>query len=150
MAEEVYPGPLHLEVTRRGRFRYFFYDKHHTPNNTADAQWSESLTQAEEFAIFDQADFEQIRVANGDLFGIWKTSTGEIRALGTEQQEIAKFPVTKSLRAWHGYPLWPLSSSGANERNRLPIPKAALRLMEARGWISEVQRRKLEKGKYIS
>jgi len=150
MAEEEYPGPVHDQVTRRSRFRYFFYDKHHTLHNTADAQWLPSLTPAEEFTIFDQADFDQIMVPNGDLFGMRRTPDGEFLPLGTEQQHIAEFPATEPPRAWHGYPLWPLKKAGDIRRGRLPAPKEALRLMVKKKWITESQRRRLAGAKHIS
>ena len=150
MSEEEYPGPVHDQATSRSQFRYFFYDKHHTPNNTTDAQWLPSLSQAEEFAIFDQADFDQIIVSNGDFFGMRRTPDGQILPLGTERQVIAEFPATLPPRAWHGYPLWPLKKAGDIQRNRLPAPREALQLMVERGWITDGQKRKLTKGGRVS
>jgi hypothetical protein len=149
MSGEEYPGPVHEQVTENNHLRYFFYDKHHAPHNTADAQWLPSMSRVEEFAVFNQADLHQIVAPNGDLFGMRRTQDGRVLPLGTEQQEIAEFPFTRSPGAWHGYPLWPLKSAG-DDRNRLPVPNFALRLMVECGWITFSQKRRLSAGKNTS
>ena len=49
------PGPIHPQETGRSHYRYFFYDKHHRAGYSADAQWLRTMTQDEEFAVFDLA-----------------------------------------------------------------------------------------------
>jgi hypothetical protein len=148
MAGEEYPGPLHDERTRRSGYQYFFYDKHHNPHNRNDAQWLPELSHEEEFEIFNLADVHEISGTNGDLFGLRRSPQGKVLPLGTEKQQVAKFPWTHEGRAWHGYPLWPIKR-GDEDRTRLPAPQDALRRMEEIGWLDSNQRRRIGGGKHI-
>src|SRR5208337_4722330 len=98
MPDEEYSGPLWDKTTCRSGHGYFFYDKHHTPNHVDDAQWLPSLSHADEFAIFNQADIHIIEDAKGNLFGIRRSPDGIVLPLGTELQEVAEFPYTRPPR----------------------------------------------------
>ena len=149
MAGDEYPGLVHRARTARSHYRYFFYDKHHNPNNTDDAQWLPELPRDEEFAIFDLADAREIVDAKGNLFGLRIGLQNQVLPLGTEGQQVAEFPFTRPGCAWHGYPLWPLKKDGDVDRSRLPAPKEALWRMEEVGLLEANQRRRLGGGKHI-
>ena len=53
-------GPIHPVPTRRSEYRYLFYDKHHGRGGPDAAQWLPSLSQDEEFAVFDLADRDEL------------------------------------------------------------------------------------------
>src|SRR3974390_1372479 len=84
-------GPLHPEVTRRSGYPYLFYVKQHGHGGPDDAQWSEDLTQEEEFAIFDLSDEHELSDEQGNLFGLRIDQDGELLFLGTWGQQVAKF-----------------------------------------------------------
>lgn len=143
---ETYPGPLHPERTDRNGYQYFFYEKHHNPHHQDASQWLPDLSHDEEFAIFNQADGGEIADANGNIFGLRQGPGGRILILGTADQQVAEFPHADPGRAWHGYPMWPIRDRKATGRSRQPVPREALRKMEAAGWITANQRRRLESG----
>jgi hypothetical protein len=116
MPNGAHPGSLHLVVTQRSGYQYFFYTKHHQPNNTTDAQWEPTVTQDEEFAVFDLADQHDLSEANGDLFGLHLGPGPSILLLGTRGEQVAEFPVTVAGQAWHGYPLFPIAEKSLEGR----------------------------------
>jgi hypothetical protein len=132
-------GPIHPVPTRRSRFRYQFYVKHHRGDRTA-AQWS--LSQEVEFGVFDRADFHDISDKRGNLYGIGRNAEGEVLELGMLREQIAKFPYVRpdeiplaedsieattaveespydpAYKPWHGYPLWPLRKPARHNRSK--------------------------------
>jgi hypothetical protein len=139
------PGPLYPKPTRRSKHRYFFYDKHHKLGDSEEAQWLPDLSQDEEFAIFDSADWHEVSNDKGDLFGLRKKN-GDVLDLGTRKEQVAKFPVTSPGQPWHGYPVGPLQKgrAGANP----PVPLQVLAKMVDKGLLTAKQRRRLAGGKY--
>ena len=63
-------GPIHPVPTRRSGYRYLFYEKHHGRGGTDAARWLPTLSQEQEFAVFDAADQAEISDERGWLYGI--------------------------------------------------------------------------------
>jgi hypothetical protein len=146
------PGHLHPATTQRNRYRYFFYDKHHGRGGPEAAQWSPELSEAEEFAIFDQSDVLDLSDEQGNLYGlsIREEPERQVRYLGTRRQQIAKFPFSHPGAPWHGFPLGPLERTRDGPRPPIrALPQDALSKMVASGLIDGQQRRRLLKGKHI-
>src|SRR5450755_2789417 len=61
-------GPIHPERTRLSHHRYQFYEKHHGSDDSYVAQWKPDLSQDDEFAIFDTADFHVVSDEKGSLY----------------------------------------------------------------------------------
>ncbi len=143
-----YPGPVHPQRTRRSGYEYFFYDKHHKPGYSEDAQWLRDMTEAEEFAVFDLADLHEISNEKGDLYGLRLDAEGTIMALGTRGEQVAEFPVAREGHAWHGYPAWPIMWLDRDEKKRkYPAPREALDKMQDAGLITESQGKRLARGR---
>jgi hypothetical protein len=87
-------GPIHPVLTQRSGYRYLFYDKHHGRGGYDAAQWLESLSQADEFAVFDIADEDGLSDLRGWLYRIRpRHDAGYIPDLGTWGQQVAEFPI---------------------------------------------------------
>ena len=140
----------HPVATDKNRYRYFFYGKHHAQHESDDAQWLRQLWGDPEFQIFNEADKLDILGENGDLFGLRRDDGGRVMPLGTRREEVAEFPKASDNQAWHGYPTWPISKKDQEGRQRLPVPRAALRRMVEIRWLTERDRQRLEKGKHIA
>jgi hypothetical protein len=148
MASGSDPCPEHHDRTRRRSLRYCFYIAHHGRGVSDDSQWAEELSEVEEFAIFDEADWLDLSDATGNLYGLRRSPDGTILDLGTRGEQISKFWETHEATPWHGFPLWPLAVDGPENRRRQPAPKAALEKMERIGLLLPKQRRRLQKGKH--
>jgi hypothetical protein len=143
-------GETHAERTRKEK-SYFFYIKHHRPEDQSNSQWSPEVTQAEEFAIFDDADWHDFLDERQWLYGIQRVSESQVRTLGTWGQQMAEFPHARENESWHGYPLWPLRVQGPeNRRGDVGRPSRAVFLrMEAVGRLTPAERKRLFGGKHI-
>src|SRR5690348_15203767 len=93
--------------TRKRNLQYEITAKHHGENRRA-AMWLPDVTPAEEFAIFDTADFGDVCDDRGALYGVQPLAEEELRILGMWQEQVAKFPRKRRDEPWHGYPVWPL------------------------------------------
>jgi hypothetical protein len=138
---------VHGTLTGRSNYRYQFTPKHHGADGTA-AQWLPNLSLDEEFAVFDEADEHEISDEEGRLYGVQRDTEGELRYLGTWNQQVAEYPVAREGEAWHGYPLYPLIELGPeNRRGQKGRPaKEAFDKMARAGIITRGQRRRLLKG----
>jgi hypothetical protein len=135
--------------TRRRGLRDFFYAKLHRHQGSKDAQWRPDLDPADEFAIFDEADFLDLSDDKGDLFGLRRDPIdGVFDVIGTRGEQVAEFPIAPPNQAWHGYPCWPLRRHGDGVRKAQP-PREALDKMVASGVITPKQRSRLAGGKPI-
>jgi hypothetical protein len=145
-------GPIHPVQTRRSRHRYLFYDKHHGRGDPGAARWLPGLSQEDEFAVFDVADWEEVSDEGGWLYGLRaRDGAGHIPDLGTWSQQIAAFPFARPNVPWHGYPLWPLGEGGPKNRKGekdRPSKQVFLR-MEAVAMITRRERKKLYKGDHL-
>jgi hypothetical protein len=138
---------VHGQVTGRSSYRYQFTPKHHGADPNA-AQWLPSLSLEEEFAVFNGADEHELSDGEGNLYGVRRDDEGELLYVGTWNQQVAEFPVSRAEEAWHGYPLYPLVEMGPeNRRGQKGRPEAAVFTQMVRaGVISRSQRRRLMKG----
>ena len=138
----------HPQLTSKNQLRYQFTPKHHGgPGSRGQAQWLAALTLAEEFAIFDEADSFEILDGKGNMYGVLRDESGELRDVGTWEEQMAKFPSTTS-GPWHGYPCWAINKSGPSNRRRQKMfpPKQVFDLLQEAGLISEEQRDRLKRG----
>jgi hypothetical protein len=142
-------GPEYQRPTRRSGYRYQFYIKHHSKANSNYAQWLETLSQDEEFAVFESADEHEIANPRGDLFGLHLGAGGEILVLGTRDEQVAEFPFARPGQAWHGYPMWPLKRSEEASRGTYPVPREALNRMVDVGLLTRSQKSRLSRGKHV-
>ena len=126
------PCPEHGERTRRSNFRYCFYVAHHGRAVSDDSQWAEDLSQAEEFAIFDESDLLNLSDSKGHYYGLRRSPDGTILDLGTQGEQIAKFWNPIKSQPTHGFPLWPLGDEGPQNRQQELPPREALVQMEPR------------------
>jgi hypothetical protein len=141
-------GREHPVRTRISHYRYFFYVKHHGGGGPGDAQWSEEMTPAEEFAVFDDADaFDLCDDSGRALYGLRRSQLGEVLELGTFGQLVAEFPRAGKDELWHGYPLWPLLRVGSSHKTRAPAKEIYLK-MERANLINARDRKRLERGKH--
>jgi hypothetical protein len=86
----------HSQTTRMNRLRYQFTPKHHGgPGSRGQAQWILSITFAEEFSIFDEADSSEVLDIRGNMYGVLRDTAGELRDLGSWEEQIAKIPQHK-------------------------------------------------------
>jgi hypothetical protein len=143
------PGYEHPDWrTQRSGFRYFFYDKHHGRGGENVSQWRPEITDEEEFQIFDDADRLELADETGNLYGVLSDDNGQIRVIGTLQQQVAKFPVQRATDPWHGYPFYPVS---ADRHVRQPppnrhMPREVLRRMLDVEALTRRQYKRLRKG----
>lgn len=138
----------HPELTSNNQLRYQFTPKHHGgPRSKGQAQWIPSLTFVEEFSIFDEADAFSILDGKGNMYGVLRDENRELQDLGTWEEQVAKFPSTRS-GPWHGYPCWVINQSGPSNRRKQQMfpPKQVFHLLQQAGLISEEQRDRLKKG----
>jgi hypothetical protein len=110
-------GPIHHARTRRNNYQYLFYQKHHGRGGDDAACWLPEIGHDEEFAIFDAADFNEISDPKDNLFGVrGRRGDGKIGVLGKFDEHVAEFPYARPEQPWHGYPVWPLSEEGPQNR----------------------------------
>lgn len=139
--------PEHPTPTRNHAYRYLFHPKHHDPGRVADGQWLPEMTRDEEFAVFDLADDHDLLDEDGSLYGLRLSPAGEILALGTLEQQVAKFPWARPGERWHGYPLGPLVRPRGPSPSERVIPSEVLKQMAKRGLLDDDQLRRLRNGK---
>lgn len=143
-------GHLHLTPTRRSRYRYFVYDKHHGRGGPKASQWALDVSEDEEFGIFDQADDRNLSDDRGNLYGIRLGPEPEhqILSLGTLGQQIAKFE--DSGPHWHGYPLGPLEDNlDPPHPPKRTLPRDVLQKMVDAQLLTKEQRKRLLRGKHV-
>jgi hypothetical protein len=138
--------PIHAVPTRKSRYRYQFTAKHHGGGKPDDAQWS--VSQEEEFSVFDTADYLDIFDDHGRYYGVLPTPARDLRDLGTWQQQIAEFPRTSQGIPWHGYPIWAVNDLAPPNRSgeKVRPAKEVFQKMEAATLITSRQRKRLYKG----
>ena len=105
---------LHPERTRRSNFEYLFTDKHHGGDRNA-ARWSPELSEAQEFSVFDEADWHELSNSEGWLFGVLRLES-DLSVLGTKGELVAGFDPGNGQQPWHGYPVYPLKSGDQKGR----------------------------------
>jgi hypothetical protein len=137
----------HPAVTRRHGYRYRFTAKHH--GGHGDGQWSDSLSEDDEFAIFDDADDKELTDDDGSLFGAMKEGDDSLCILGYYHEQIAKFPVASEGSPWHGYPVWPLGEAGPSNRRKCQPGKEVFDKMVVAGLINNRMRKRLMKGDHV-
>ena len=142
--------PMHPTPTRRSEYCYCFTGKHHGGGTSDDARWLPDLSPADEFMVFDTADYYNISSDQGWLYGVLKTASGELRELGTWQQQIAEFPFASSGVPWHGWPLWAVNRFAPSNRadEKMRPSKAVFQQMEKAGLITAHDRKRLSKGDF--
>jgi hypothetical protein len=84
----------------------------------------------------------------GRLYGVLRDAEGELRDLGTCQQQVAEFPRAGEGVPWHGYPIWAVNELAPARRSgeKMPPAKEVFGKMERAGLISRRQRKRLYKG----
>lgn len=138
----------HPQPTRTHQYRYLFTHKHHCGHG--DAQWLRTLTEDEEFAVFDGADEGEFSDARGNLYGALRDRMGSLRFLGTYDEQIAKFWRQPANTPWHGHPIWAINHDGpANRRKHCEPPRRVFDRMVERGLITAAMRARLIKGKHV-
>ncbi len=144
--------PIHSEQTRKHRYSYQFTAKHHGGGTADDACWSKDVSRAEEFSVFDEADYCDIFDEDGRLYGVLRKSDGDLRDLGTWHQQVAEFPRANEGVAWHGYPIWSVNELAPPNRagEKFRPAKEVFRKMERAGLITARQRKRLYKGDHAS
>jgi hypothetical protein len=140
--------PEHPTPTRRSGYRYIFLGKHHGGGSSIDACWSNEVSRDEEFFVFDEADNFEIADEGDRMYGVLRDSDGELRDLGTWQQQMAEFPHASEGVPWHGYPIWAVNDdappNAAGQKVR-PAKRVFLK-MDVAGLITRRQRKRLFKG----
>ncbi len=141
--------PEHSEPTRRSKYRYLFSPKHHGGGSPTDARWVEDLSRNDEFYVFDEADWHEVADGGGWLYCVLNEA-GELRDLGTWDQQVAEFPYAREGVPWHGYPIWAVNHTAPENRNgeNMRPAKAIFARLEEVGLITARQRKRLWKGKH--
>ena len=141
----------HTARTHRSEYRYIFTAKHHGGGASGDARWPEEVSHDEEFSVFDVADLFVTCDERGWLYGVLPDTEGELRDLGTWQQQMAEFPWADEGVPWHGYPIWAVNELAPPNRadQRMRPSKDVFRRMEQAGLITARQRKRLYKGDHV-
>lgn len=114
------------KATRRSGYRYLFTDKHHGGGTSSDARWEPSITNDEEFEVFDAADRREVRDNSNNMYGVLRNKdTGSLRFLGTWNQQVAMFPAAPHGQPWHGYPLIAIEAPRGVHPRRRKVPREA-------------------------
>jgi hypothetical protein len=98
MAED----PIHPVPTRRNRRNYLLSGEHHSGGSASDAKWTSAVSQAEEFSVFDNADYHDLSEERGWLYGVLRTADARLRYIETWNQQVAEFPYARDEQPWHG------------------------------------------------
>jgi hypothetical protein len=140
---------VHPQPTRTRAYRYQFTAKHHGADARA-AQWLPSLSLEEEFRVFDEAVFRDIIDEVDRYYGVLQGVDGELRDLGTWQQQIAEFPRANEGVPWHGYPIWAVNQEAPSNRSGTQVrpAKEVFAKLQRAGMISVQQRKRLYKGNH--
>lgn len=138
---------VHPTPTDENHRRYQFTPKHHGADPGA-ACWLLELTFDEEFVVFNNADRLSVCDDDGNYYGVSRSGEGELRCLGTWNQQLAKFPVARDGENWHGYPLLPLGEMGPeNRRGEKSRPaKVVFERLRQGGLITQRERKRLMRG----
>jgi hypothetical protein len=143
---------VHSVPTRRRGLSYQFTPKHHGgPGHQGQAQWLATITVEQEFGVFNIADELDLSDETRRLYGILRVPELGVQFLGTRDEQIATFPAAREGESWHGYPVYPLASGEAQGRggeSGKPA-KVVFEKMRRAGLLSEVERRRLMKGKHV-
>jgi hypothetical protein len=157
----------HPRQTRRNQYRYEFTQKHH--GGYGEAQWlpPPSLSEDNEFAVFDFADGDADRRRSddevqcsddeGNLLGVFMEvlpdGTDSLRILGSCQEQIARFWNPKTHVPTHGFPVYPIKRLAApghrKQHSRQLPPKRLLTKMIKLGWITAGMSSRLAGGKHV-
>jgi hypothetical protein len=138
--------PIHPAVTRNHSYSYVFTAKHHGGGSAGDARWAISMD--EEFSVFNRADEDDIFDDDGRYYGVLRDADGELRDLGTWEQQMAEFPKTNQGIPWHGYPIWAVNDiAPPNRASQKARPaKLVFQKLQDAGLITAQQRKRLYKG----
>lgn len=141
---------VHAEVTGRSGYRYQFTPKHHGAHPNA-AQWLPSLSLGQEFAVFDAGDGHELSDDVGRLYGVQPDGEDGFVYLGTWNQQVAEYPAAREGEAWHGYPLYPVSELGPQNRQgeKYRPAKGVFDKMVRAGLITSRHRRRLLRGDHV-
>lgn len=132
----------HSTTTRTHHYRYLFTQKHHGGDKSA-AQWLPTLSEDEEFTVFDDADALDFSDDDGNLFGALSDGEESLRIIGTSGEQMAKFWSPSHGSPWHGHPIeW------LNDQRRRP-GKEVFNKMVANGRIDHLMLRRLMKGDHV-
>jgi hypothetical protein len=124
-----------------------FTHKHH--GGDGDGQWLETLTEEDEFAVFDWADDREISDEAGNLYGALQMGVDSLHDLGTYREQIAKFWNQPDGLPWHGFPVWSINQEGPGNRRRNPPPKVIFNKMVEAGLIKRAKANRLKGGHHI-
>ncbi|MGO8746133.1 MAG: hypothetical protein ACLQNE_09105 [Thermoguttaceae bacterium] len=143
--------PIYAEPTRKSGFCYTFTGKHHGGGKSDDARWLPSLSRADEFSVFDGADYHDFSDDRQWLYGVLRSHDGTLGELGTWQQQVAEFPFVATGGLWHGYPIWSVSDlAPPNRRGEKMRPsKEVFEKMEHARVITKRERKRLYKGDHV-
>jgi hypothetical protein len=88
---------------------------------------------------------------DGRLYGVLRDAEGELRDLGTWQQQVAEFPPANEGVPWHGYPIWAVNDAAPANRSgeKVRPAKTVFARMEQVGLITARQRKRLYKGDHV-
>jgi hypothetical protein len=113
--------------------------------------WLTSIDRDTEFSIFDLADLREIMDERGWLYGVLANSDGDLRDIGTWNEQVAEFqPGSTEADPWHGYPKWPVDEIGPPNRRKPKCrpTRVVFDRMVAVGMISPLQRKRLLNGRH--
>ena len=142
---------LHDKVTTENGYQYLFTGKHHGAGGDGDATWHPELPEADEFGVFERADVAAMSDEDGRLYGLVRDEAGEVRTLGTWQQQVAEFPSSRAGIPWHGYPIWGVNHDAPSNRRhqRMRPAKSVFQKMCDLGWITPEEKSRLFKGDHV-
>src|SRR5438132_12248830 len=93
----------HPVATRVNGLRYLFTAKHHGGWKSPHATWLPTLTDDQEFSVFDDGDANALSDGAGNLFGALSDGQGGMDDLGTRCVQIDKFWRAHLYNPWHAY-----------------------------------------------
>jgi len=141
----------HPVATRVNGLRYLFTAKHHGGWKSPHATWLPTLTDDQEFSVFDDGDANALSDGAGNLFGALSDGQGGLDDLGTRGEQIAKFWRAPLDKPWHGFPAFPLNDDVAmqNRKGETARPEKSVfdRMLEV-GVINRAMWKRLKKGKH--
>lgn len=141
--------------TARRHLAYMLTAKHHDGKDRDAARWLPELTTAEEFLVFDLADYHEIADEDGNIYGVLRSPPtalddvslpDKLRRIGTYGQQIAKFWAEGPEKPWHGFPLWSLDEAATRKLQKEGTPRAMIKLLEQKQLITKQHRRRLMRG----
>jgi hypothetical protein len=137
----------HPQPTRRHRYRYLFTQKHH--GGHGEAQWLATLTEDDEFAVFDGADEMELADKAGNLYGAVPHAVNSLQPLGYYGEQIAKFWHQENRNLpWHGFPVWAITQGPGKGQDHQP-PKEVFDRMVTVGLINGAMRNRLKGAKHV-